>query len=81
MKNIQEIILKCGGKGKLKLGDEEIDVYVSSVKTKTKQLDGYTDCHLNYHTGKHFIATKLTCDVYGDKFSGLDRRKNESISR
>ena len=71
MKNIQEILLKCDGKGKLKLGDEEIDVYVTSVKSKTKQLDGYIDCFENRHDGKTLMVTKIECDVYGSEFSSL----------
>lgn len=71
MKNIQEILLKCGGIGKLKLGDEEMDVSVISTNSGIRRLDGYTDCFGNKHEGKEIIGTHLEVCVWGDEFCEL----------
>lgn len=52
MKNIQEILIKCGGVGKLILGDEEIDISVTDIKSRLSQLDGYIDCYGERHKGE-----------------------------
>lgn len=68
MKNIQEILLKCNGKGKLKLGDEEIDIDVISVNSKINKLCDYRDCTGTPHDGKRYIMTRIEVSVIDDEF-------------
>lgn len=68
MKNIQEILIKCGGIGKLILGDEEIEVSVTDIKSKLKKYDGYRDCYGVPHEGENIIFTHLEVALFGDEF-------------
>lgn len=38
VKNIQEILMKCGGTGKLIMGNEEIDIIVISAESKIVRI-------------------------------------------
>lgn len=66
MKNIQEILIKCNGIGKLILGDEEIEVSITDVKSKLQKLEGYRDCYGKQHEGENIITTYLEIGLYGD---------------
>ena len=68
MKNIQEILLKCGGIGKLILGDEEIDVSVNNAKSKVHHIDGYTDVYNKKNDGTDIVFTTLDVTLCGDDF-------------
>lgn len=59
MKNIQEILLKCGGAGKLVLGDEEINISVTEVKSKVQHLDGCRNAFGEIEAGDNIIYTNL----------------------
>lgn len=67
MKNIQEILLKCGGVGKLILGDEEIEISVISSKSIIQQIDGFRD--------ENMICTSLEVGIFGDDFCRVSERK------
>lgn len=71
MKNIQEILLKCEGKGKLKLGDEEIDVSIVGINSEIHQLDDWRNSNGIPHEGERYIGTHLEVCVFGDEFSNL----------
>lgn len=68
MKNIQELLLQCGGVGKLILGDEEIDISVTDIKSKLQKIDGFRDCCGKQHEGENMIATYLEIGLWGDDF-------------
>lgn len=77
MKNIQEILLKCGGIGKLILGDEEIDISVISSKSSIQIMEGYRDTENNFHA-EDMICTTLEIGIFGDDFCRAeDKSKNE----
>lgn len=68
MKNIQEILLKCGGKGKLVLGDEEIDISVAEINSKMRSLEGYINADGTTKKGEMFIFTSLEVCLFGDDY-------------
>lgn len=70
MKNIQEILLKCGGVGKLKLGDEEFDVYVKSIQSEIEELNKYVDSKGKRHgKGGCLISVKsIECSFYKKQY-------------
>lgn len=75
MKNIQEILIKCGGTGKLILGDEEIEVSVTDIKSKLQKIDGFRDCYGKQHEGENMIATYLEIGLWRDDFCRVEREK------
>lgn len=70
MKNIQEILLKCGGIGKLILGDEEIDISVTDVKSKLQHLDGYRNACGEMEERESIIYTSLEVMLCENDFCG-----------
>ena len=68
MKNIQEILIKCSGAGKLILGDEEIDVSVTDIKSKLQKFEGFRDCYGQQHEGENIISTFLEVGLFGEEF-------------
>lgn len=75
MKNIQEILIKCGGVGKLILGEEEIDISVTDIKSKLSQLNGYIDCYGKRHEGEKMITTYLEVGLWGDDYCRIAGEK------
>lgn len=75
MKNIQEILIKCNGVGKLILGDEEIDISVTDIKSKLQKINGFRDCYGKQHEGENMIATYLEIGLCGDDFCRIAGEK------
>lgn len=69
MKNIQEILLNCGGVGKLILGGEEIEVSVTDVKSRLHKIDGFRDCYGKQHEGEDVIFTYLEVALRENEFT------------
>lgn len=78
MKNLQEILLKCGGFGRLILGDEEIDIRIISSKSSIQKLDGYRDTNCDYHAEEDMICTILEVGILGNDFCRLAEAKTEN---
>lgn len=75
MKNIQEILIKCGGIGKLILGDEEIEISVTDVKSNLQKMGGFRDRYGKQHEGENIVATYLEVGLWGDDFCRIAGEK------
>ncbi len=73
MKNIQEILLKSGGNGRLILGDEVIDVNVKSLKSSIQRVSGYRDMDGECHDSENIVLTELEVHILGEDFSRMNK--------
>ena len=80
MKNIQEILLKCDGIGKLILGDEEIQISVTDVKSKLHNLDRYRNACGEMEGGDSIINTSLEVMLCENDFCRAEIKKNKQES-
>lgn len=80
MKNIQEILLKCDGIGKLILGDEEIEVRVIDAKSKLSSLSGYRNALGRMEKEESIIYTHLEVSLCDNDFCRAETKKNEQES-
>ena len=77
MKNIQEILIKCGENGKLILGDEEIDVSITDIKSKLQKIGGYKDCYGKQCGGGNMIVTYLEVALCSSDFCAVRSKEDE----